>query len=427
MLKTLLNIPLFKIFKFAIWVCILTPGLIKPLSAQSGLTIDSVHVFNFEEKSFKTYPVETDDISPTSVIGESKYGTLNNSFIEDFDNFLNPDTTILHRVSDFYDPLDYPFSSAVKLHLKSVAKGCSGIMISDYWIATADHCTEIRQTHHNSWSPDSISAIFASPSFHNRKAHPDIGTITVDKAIFLPGSSYYPDIIFLRLPEPAGRLSGTVGMKSTAIEDIDETATSLTFGYPGVYLNHRIRPDEYENIYNGDTLFVSQNAVKTVNDRAIYINGHSNPGQSGSSLLFFRDGEWSSYGILSFTSLFGSYFNHLESKLTHTIRELMIKYDHEYTVNTEEPIIATTYQLNQNYPNPFNTNTSIVYILPSEGAIRLEVYDILGRKMATLLDGIQSEGRHTVNFDASRLSSGVYIYRLEAGSVVKTKKMTLIK
>ncbi len=85
-------------------------------------------------------------------------------------------------------------------------------------------------------------------------------------------------------------------------------------------------------------------------------------------------------------------------------------------------------ELQQNYPNPFNPNTTIEYGVPQAGLVNLEVFDLMGRKVATLVNGEQqSAGRYAVRFDASRLASGTYIYRLTAGSTSLTKKLTLIK
>ncbi|MEX0686040.1 MAG: GLUG motif-containing protein [Balneolales bacterium] len=85
------------------------------------------------------------------------------------------------------------------------------------------------------------------------------------------------------------------------------------------------------------------------------------------------------------------------------------------------------FRLNQNYPNPFNPKTVISYDLPLSNKVKLDVFDVLGRHVATLVDGPVSAGRHEVHFDASTLASGVYIYRIHAGDVVQTRQMMLIK
>ncbi|MCH8525419.1 MAG: T9SS type A sorting domain-containing protein, partial [Balneolales bacterium] len=84
--------------------------------------------------------------------------------------------------------------------------------------------------------------------------------------------------------------------------------------------------------------------------------------------------------------------------------------------------------LEQNYPNPFNPSTTIKYALPEVSSVRLDVFDVMGRRVATLVNNDQhAAGYHTVSFDGSRLASGVYIYRLQAGNTVMTRKLTLIK
>jgi hypothetical protein len=83
--------------------------------------------------------------------------------------------------------------------------------------------------------------------------------------------------------------------------------------------------------------------------------------------------------------------------------------------------------LAQNYPNPFNPTTNIVYTLAETSDVNLVVYDILGRRVASLVNETQMAGQYNVNFDAVRLASGTYLYRLEAGDFTSVKKMMLIK
>ena len=101
----------------------------------------------------------------------------------------------------------------------------------------------------------------------------------------------------------------------------------------------------------------------------------------------------------------------------------------DVSIEDEEVALAPgDYKLDQNYPNPFNPSTKISFTLPSSQTVTLKVYDMLGREVATLVNNeAMSSGSHTMNFDASSLSSGIYIYTLSGNGVSLTKRMTLIK
>ena len=81
----------------------------------------------------------------------------------------------------------------------------------------------------------------------------------------------------------------------------------------------------------------------------------------------------------------------------------------------------------QNYPNPFNSTTQIEFTLPSTQRVTLRLYDVLGREVAVMMNEIQTAGQHRLTFDASGLPSGVYLCRLEAGEMMQTRKMVLVK
>ena len=85
------------------------------------------------------------------------------------------------------------------------------------------------------------------------------------------------------------------------------------------------------------------------------------------------------------------------------------------------------YSLAQNYPNPFNPSTTINFALPQASKVVLKIYDVLGREVATLLNSEKAAGNYQVDFDASKLASGVYVYTINAGSFTSTKKMMLMK
>lgn len=97
------------------------------------------------------------------------------------------------------------------------------------------------------------------------------------------------------------------------------------------------------------------------------------------------------------------------------------------TTNPKVDIIPKEYKLGQNYPNPFNPLTTIEYQLPKSGLVQLKVYDLLGSEVAVLVNEVRSEGSYTINFDASNLPSGVYIYSFGVNDFIQNNKMTLLK
>ena len=96
-------------------------------------------------------------------------------------------------------------------------------------------------------------------------------------------------------------------------------------------------------------------------------------------------------------------------------------------VNDEPKEIVEGFKLFQNFPNPFNPSTKISWQSPVSGHQVLKIYDVLGNEVATLVDEFRNAGSYEVAFDASNLSSGVYLYKLQSGDFVQTRKMTLIK
>jgi hypothetical protein len=97
------------------------------------------------------------------------------------------------------------------------------------------------------------------------------------------------------------------------------------------------------------------------------------------------------------------------------------------TTVLEPGTLPGEFSLHQNYPNPFNPSTTIRYALPDASVVRLVVYDLLGRAVAVLAEGMKEAGLHETLFDAAGLPSGVYFYRLQAGGFAATKKLALTK
>jgi hypothetical protein len=97
------------------------------------------------------------------------------------------------------------------------------------------------------------------------------------------------------------------------------------------------------------------------------------------------------------------------------------------TKENVKELLPTEYTLYQNYPNPFNPMTTIKYDLPYASDVSLIIYDILGRKVKELVNTKQAPGKYEVQFDASNLASGIYIYQLISEKYINSKKMILLK
>jgi len=99
-----------------------------------------------------------------------------------------------------------------------------------------------------------------------------------------------------------------------------------------------------------------------------------------------------------------------------------------YVGVTDETVVApNTFTLGANYPNPFNPSTRIPFNLPEGGKIRLEIFDLAGRSVVTLLNGVVSAGQHSVNWPPTAIASGVYLVRLTQGTHTSSRKLMFLK
>jgi hypothetical protein len=92
-----------------------------------------------------------------------------------------------------------------------------------------------------------------------------------------------------------------------------------------------------------------------------------------------------------------------------------------------QTLVADKYNLLHNYPNPFNPVTVIKYSIPERTFVKLTVYDMLGREVKILVNGVQSRGIYTATWDASQVPTGVYLYKLQTDKYISVKKMVLSK
>jgi hypothetical protein len=116
-----------------------------------------------------------------------------------------------------------------------------------------------------------------------------------------------------------------------------------------------------------------------------------------------------------------------ESRFSYRLKQIDNDGTFEYSDEVEIMLIPTIFELVQNYPNPFNPTTKIKYRLPASSEVTLKIYNVLGNEVITLLNDEKEAGTYEFIFNAGDYSSGVYIYSLQAGSFVETKKMVLMK
>ncbi len=109
------------------------------------------------------------------------------------------------------------------------------------------------------------------------------------------------------------------------------------------------------------------------------------------------------------------------------LKQIDIDGTFKYSDEIEVKVLPSKYELFQNYPNPFNPTTKIKFSLPENAKVKVSVYDVLGRELKTLVNKNFEAGYHSVNFDANKFTSGVYIYSIETKKFTKVRKMVLIK
>ena len=117
-------------------------------------------------------------------------------------------------------------------------------------------------------------------------------------------------------------------------------------------------------------------------------------------------------------------------ELVHTI--ITAKFDEVLNIADKDLNLPNDFVLEQNYPNPFNPSTTFRYYLKEKGSVKLAIYDLLGQKIKVLVDEHQDQGMKDISWDGRDLrgnpvASGIYIYRLEAGHFVQSRKMILLK
>lgn len=203
----------------------------------------------------------------------------------------------------------------------------------------------------------------------------------------------------------------TIGLSATSFSDTvvvgDSTSLTLT-------------------ISNSGNTDLGWGVVDTLNTSWVNIFpplGFVNPGSSGETEITLR-----SSGLTPGTT-HTTQFSIVSNDPSHSSIAFPISFrvDPSVSVGGSSGQLPATFALHQNYPNPFNPETRITFDLPKVTQVNLKVFDLLGREVASLADGVYQAGKHVVSFNAAHYSTGVYIYRLTAGEFVQTRLMVVVR
>lgn len=203
--------------------------------------------------------------------------------------------------------------------------------------------------------------------------------------------------------------------------DIDTSLVNLNAEmppfFPEITFDSRFEYGELVKKVSADSGLIDINILVQANALPINLSWEINP-ENGINYSFVGD---SITGKVS--SVLAESGNTSFSQLNNSRIQLLAKVDG----SSSKKLIPKEYNLYQNYPNPFNPITTIKYDIVKSQDVKLAVYDILGREVATLVNEQQQPRSYEVKFDATYVSSGIYFYQLNAGDFIDTKKMILIK
>ncbi|MFA5834458.1 MAG: right-handed parallel beta-helix repeat-containing protein [Bacteroidota bacterium] len=240
------------------------------------------------------------------------------------------------------------------------------------------------------------------------------GTITVVTKDSVPGLTN----VLIKIPANAAPGDSTV-IHITAQSLLDTTAKDadsfVVLSYQPALVRVFVLPDSVK-LLKGDSVQFTLNGYDQAN-KPFKVN----------TLWKATGGTIDSLGVYTAGSMLGIFSVTGTDSISGLIASSKVVIVNSLTPVEKESVFPMQYSLHQNYPNPFNPSTTIRFNLPSSNRVVLRVYDILGREVRTLLNEERKAGLHTVQFDGSKLSTGVYIYSLRAGDFFASKKLMFMK
>jgi len=218
------------------------------------------------------------------------------------------------------------------------------------------------------------------------------------------------------LPNPFTKIFAYVGTTNT---DISTPAThTVGLGW------YPVEMAAFSSVVNRNFIKLSWTTVEEINNHGFKIERKNSNSENWTETGFVQgSGTTNEMKSYSFTEKLQT------GKYNYRLKQVDYNGSFEYFYLTDEVTIGipNEYSLSQNYPNPFNPSTKIDYDIPFDGIVNIVVYDLSGREVSKLVNEFRDAGFHTLDFNGSNVSSGVYFYRMSAGKFIQTKKMLIVK
>jgi len=219
------------------------------------------------------------------------------------------------------------------------------------------------------------------------------------------------------LPHPATDTDGLWGDVNT----VNPTGGATALRLPPELVPLPVELTSFTASTNGNTVTLSWTTATELNNRGFEVERKTSTEWKN---IGFIEGNGTTTGQKAY-----SFRDEIVTggKIEYRLKQIDFDGSFSYSNTVEVELNPTVFALEQNFPNPFNPSTVVRFALPTAGNVTLNVYNTLGEKVAELVNGLMPAGNHTVQFDASYLNSGLYIYEIKAGSFTASRKMLLIK
>ncbi len=381
-------------------------------------------IYDLENKQLDTIPSIVID---TSKIFDNTSWNYGNNDVKEILSLLPPDSTYNNSgftdflpAQNFFSVDKYPIRTAVKLFRMendTLKQTCSGTLIAKNYVLTDCHCIGKYDSTRALIFRDTM---YVSPAYDNGKENSLFGKSKVLEYVTFAINLkpfYKKDIALLKIEDNLGTNTGWMGIAFNEDNTFFENNVFHKFSYP-------MTLDFFDTtrVYNGDTLYYNYGKLGLIQKKEIGYDIFAIIGQSGSSLFYTDNEEYYSFGTLVWAG--NSRHIRINREIFYSFQSII----NDNIADVKQNVIPLEeYYLSDAYPNPFNPSANIIYSLPTNSKVKIQVFNLLGEHITELVNEEQQKGTYSIRFDGSNLSSGMYFYLMESNNFRKIKKVLLVK